>query len=325
MNKIKKIFVFIMAVVLCCGVMIGFCACDSDKNDKISIVCTIFPEYDWVREVVGDNGDNFEITLLMNNGTDLHNYQPTVADITKIATADIFIYVGGESDKWVDNALANAINKDMIVINLIEVLGDRAKDEELKEGMEGEEEEEDDEEGEDHEYDEHVWLSLKNAKVFVSELAKTIAKIDESNKSVYQENANNYIEALDDLDNEYAQAVNSGATKTLLFGDRFPFRYLVDDYDLDYYAAFIGCSAETEASFETITFLVGKVNDLGLKAIMKIETSNGAIANQIKESTNSKDQQILTLDSLQSTTLNSQKTYLSIMQSNLEVLKEAVK
>ena len=215
----------------------------------------------------------------------------------------------------------------MIVINLLEILGDNAKEEEMKEGMQEEEDEHEHEhehDEEEHEYDEHVWLSLKNTKIFMTELASRIADVDIYNKETYISNTNNYIAKLDTLDNEYQETVNSGSKTTLLFGDRFPFRYLMEDYNLDYYAAFIGCSAETEASFETIAFLAGKVDELGLNTILKIETSNGSIANTIRENTTNKNQSILTLDSMQNTTLRSGKTYLSIMESNLEILKEAV-
>ena len=274
MKNIKKLFMFVLALVVSFGALCTLTACgNNNHNNKISVVCTIFPEYDWVSEVIGDQKDNFDLTLLMNNGTDLHSYQPTVKDIAKIAKADLFIYVGGESDEWVDEALKNATNKNMVVINLMDVLGDKAKEEELKEGMQGEEEhehEDEDEEEEEAEYDEHVWLSLKNAEIFVTEFANQIAKIDSANKDAYLNNAKTYNEKLATLDAEYEQAVNNGAVKTLVFGDRFPFRYLVEDYNLDYYAAFIGCSAETEASFKTITFLAGKVDEIGLKVILKI-------------------------------------------------------
>ncbi len=333
MKNIKKLLMFVFAFVVSFGALCTLTACGNHNhnNNKISVVCTIFPEYDWVSEVIGEQKDNFDLTLLMNNGTDLHSYQPSVKDIAKIAKADLFVYVGGESDEWVDETLKNVTNKNMVVINLMDVLGDKAKEEELKEGMQGEEEHEhegeheDEEEEEEHEYDEHVWLSLKNAKIFVSEFANQIAEIDGENKDAYLNNARSYNQKLDALDAEYQQAVDNGSVKTLLFGDRFPFRYLVEDYGLDYYAAFVGCSAETEASFETITFLANKVNELGLKVILKIESSDGEIANTIKQNSNNKNQQVLTLDSMQSTTLKDNATYLSIMQGNLTTLSEAVK
>ena len=325
MKNVKNLFMFIFAVVLGIGTILGLSACgNNNKEDKISVVCTIFPEYDWAKEVVGEN-NNIELTLLLDNGMDLHNYEPSVADIAKISTCDLFIYVGGESDDWVANALSYATNKNMQVINLLDVLGDKKKEEEQKEGMQGEEETGNEQE-EEVEYDEHVWLSLKNAQIFVTEIANKLSIIDSANKDNYSANATAYNAKLNTLDTEYQAVVDAGTTKTLLFGDRFPFRYLVDDYKLDYFAAFVGCSAETEASFETITFLAGKVDELNLKVILQIETSKDSkIANTIKENTKSKDQKILTLDSMQNTTTKSGKTYLSIMQSNLEVLKEAVK
>lgn len=297
----------------------------------IQVVTTIFPEYDWVREILGDNPGNAEVTLLLDNGVDLHNYQPTAADILKIATCDIFIYVGGESDEWVEDALTEATNKDMVVIDLLETLGDRVKEEEIVEGMEAEEEHDhadgDHDEEEETEYDEHVWLSLKNAAVLCDVIADTLAQKDAGNADVYQTNLERYKSRLAALDADYQSAVAAGAKNTVLFGDRFPFRYLTDDYGLSYYAAFVGCSAETEASFETIVFLANKTDELELSSIMKIESSDGKIAETIRNNTKAKDQKILTLDSMQSTTskdLKNGTTYLSIMESNLNVLREAL-
>ncbi|WP_099468712.1 metal ABC transporter substrate-binding protein [Konateibacter massiliensis] len=300
---------------------------DTAQVKQLQIVTTIFPEYDWVKEILGDNADQAEITMLLDNGVDLHSYQPTAEDILKISTCDLFIYVGGESDEWVEDALKEATNKDMKVINLLEVLGDTVKEEEVIEGMEAEEEEESGEE-EGPEYDEHVWLSLRNAKVLCSVIADTLAEIDPDNAERYQANVAAYNEKLSALDTEYQSAINATAQKTLLFGDRFPFRYLADDYDLSYYAAFVGCSAETEASFETITFLAGKVDELGLNSVLTIEKSDQKIAKTITENTQNKNQQILTLDSMQSTTsedVSGGATYLSVMESNLGVLKEVLR
>ena len=261
--------------------------------------------------VLGDKKDNANVTLLLDNGIDLHSYQPTPKDIITISSCDLFIYVGGESDEWVDDALKKATNKDMKVINMMDVLGDAVKEEEVIEGMEEEEHDHDHDEGEEHdhdeeevEYDEHIWLSLKNAQTLVSEIGKKLGEIDQEN------------------------AVSGGTKDTLLFADRFPFRYLVDDYDLKYYAAFVGCSAETEASFETIAFLANKVDELGLNVILKIESSDGGIANTVKNATQNKNQTIMTMDSIQSASTKEYKAgrnYLSIMEQNLTVLTEAVK
>lgn len=317
-------------ILMCC-----LSACDnknsnqtSTSKDQLKIVTTIFPEYDWVREILGDKTEHAELTMLLDNGVDLHSYQPTAEDIMKISGCDLFIYVGGESDEWVEDALAEATNKNMKVINLLDVLGDKVKEEELVEGMESEEEEEGQErEEEGPEYDEHVWLSLKNAQTLVTAIADIMAEIDSENASTYKENATDYNKKLAELDAKYEQLVDSARTKTLLFGDRYPFRYLSDDYGLDYYAAFVGCSAETEASFETIIFLANKVNELGLDTILTIESSDGKIAKTIAENTKDKKKQILVLDSMQSTTSKDVKggtTYLSVMENNLSVLEKAL-
>lgn len=297
------------------------------KDSDIKVVTTIFPEYDWVRQIAGEEADQMDITMLLDNGVDLHSYQPTAEDIMKVSDCDLFVYVGGESDAWVDDALKQAKNKDMQVVNLLDVLGNSVKEEEVIEGMEPEEEEEEGGEEEEPEYDEHVWLSVKNAEVLSKAIADALEKADPDHKDVYQENVSAYSEKLKNLDAKYQEVVDGASQKTLLFGDRFPFRYLVDDYGLSYYAAFVGCSAESEASFETISFLANKVDELGLKNIMAIENSNQKIAKTIIENTKEKNQKILTLDSMQSTISDDVKngtTYLSVMEKNLEVLKEAL-
>ncbi len=372
--------------------------------DSLQIVTTIFPEYDWVMNVLGENPANAEVTMLLNNGVDLHSYQPTADDIMKIATCDMFVYVGGESDGWVEDALKEATNGDMEVVNLLEVLGSSVKEEEMVEGMqagehahdhadhdhddaehehddadhdhddaeevhehdEADHDHDDAEEAHDHddaehddaehehddaeeahehdeadhdhekhhheegevEYDEHVWLSMRNASVLTQYIAQKLEAIDAANAETYQANAAAYVDKLKALDQEYQDTVSNAPVKTLLFGDRFPFRYLVDDYGLSYYAAFVGCSAETEASFETITFLAGKVDELSLHAVMTIEGKDHRIAETIVQNTKTKDQKILTLDSMQATTAEdvaNKTTYLSIMENNLSVLKDALK
>ena len=308
------------------SILVSLCAsCGTSSDDgKIDIIATIFPEYDWVMNVVGDKKEDINVKLLLDNGVDLHSYQPSFKDITSISKCDLFIYVGGESDEWVEDVLKDAKNKDMLTINLMDVLGDKKKEEELIEGMEGEEEEEE----EEVEYDEHVWLSLKNAELFVNTIADAIGKLDAENANYYKANATSYVANLVALDAQYAAAVAAGSKNTVVFADRFPFRYLVDDYNLKYYAAFVGCSAEANASFKTIAFLAGKVDELGLKVILKIESSDGKIATTVKNNTKNKDQQILTMDSIQSATTkeyNAGRNYLSIMKKNLDVLKEAVK
>ena len=320
----KKILALLLALWIPAAVLSG-CAPqdDSAASNKLNIVTTIFPAYDWVREILGDETDRAEITMLLDSGVDLHSYQPTVDDIVKISDCDLFLYVGGESDGWVDDALKNAPNKDRKVIRLLDVLGDSAKAEETVEGMQ--EEEHDHEE--EAEYDEHIWLSLKNAQVLVAAISEALQESDPARKDTYAANAAAYVDKLSALDGEYRAAVDSGKYKALLFGDRFPFRYLADDYGLDYYAAFPGCSAETEASFETISFLAGKMDALGLPCVLTIEGTQHKIAETIVQNTAQKNQQILTMDSMQAVTANdaaSGVSYLSIMEKNLSVLKKAL-
>ncbi len=502
----KKYISILLAAVMAVGCLAG-CGqknsneqADNTDDGKLKVVTTIFPEYDWVKEIAGDEISNIDLTMLLDNGVDLHSYQPTSEDILKISDCDLFVYVGGESDSWVDDALKNATNKDMQVINLLDVLKDSIKTEESMPGMQAEEghnhgyahfedsdvqdrtlsdwdgdwqsvypylqggvldevmekkaesgektaeeykeyyengyktdvsqitidaenntmcfvkngvaskatyeykgyqiydyesgsrgvryffeatsgdadapkyvqfsdhgiapgkaehfhiyagndgfdalsEEmenwptyypadmsgkeiaEDMLEHEEKEYDEHVWLSLKNAQTLCKAIAEALETADPEHKDVYAANVDSYLEKLSSLDGQYQDAVANASQKTLLFGERFPFRYMVDDYGLKYYAAFAGCSAESEASFETISFLAKKVDELGLKNIMTIENSDQKIAKTIRDNTKDKNQEILSLDSMQSTTSEDVKngtTYLSVMESNLDVLKKAM-
>ena len=504
----KKIITLVLALAMAvslftgCGKKNNAETGESDSN-KLSVVTTIFPEYDWVREILGGKAESTDLTMLLDNGVDLHSYQPTADDIVKISDCDLFIYVGGESDEWVKNVLKNAVNKKMKVINLLEMLGDSVKMEEIVEGMQEDghdhghshdeqlteddirdrtlsdfagawkslhpfllngdldrfcehraEEDEDssttkdtywekykaswqcdaekisingdtitftyadgktvsaeytyagyqpklDDEGKirsvryqfettsadapkyvqfndhghepgeaehfhiyfgndgfdalmsaktnpffvkdalsvedildelmghDHgeEKDEHVWLSLKNAQTLCVTLADALCAIDPDNKNTYIANAAAYRDKLAALDADYKATVDGAAHKTVLFGDRFPFRYLVDDYGLRYYAAFAGCSAETEASFETVSFLAKKVDELGLPCVLTIEGAQHRIAETIVQNTAGKNQKVLTMDSMQSTTskdVANGTTYLSVMEKNLSVLKEAL-
>ena len=322
----KKTLTIFLVLLMMAGCLSACGAPGKSSGGKLNVVVTIFPEYDWVKNILGDEAENAEITWLLDKGVDLHSYQPTAEDMMKISDCDVFIYVGGESDEWVEDALKSAGNKDRIDVNLMALLGSELKEEELVEGMEAEEEEESEEE-EGPEYDEHVWLSLRNAKILVSGISDALRKADPGHAEAYLKNTEAYLRKLDELDQAYRDAVSAAPCKTLLFGDRFPFRYLTDDYGLDYYAAFVGCSAETEASFATITFLAEKTDELALPAVMTIESSDQKIAKTIVESTKTGNQKLLTMDSLQSVTAESAakgESYLSVMENNLAVLKEAL-
>ena len=350
----RNIFRIVYMITAMLFMAVFFAGCNhgsqiAGNNEKLQIVTTIFPAYDWVENVLGDNPAGAEVTMLLDNGVDLHSFQPTAEDIVKISTCDVFVYVGGESDEWVKDALQEAVNKDMVVINLMEGIGNRAKEEEFVEGMQEDShehaghEDADHEDYEDHEdagheeehhhdeeeteYDEHIWLSLQNAEICVNIISEKLSEKDPVNKEVYTNNAMQYNSELKSLDEKYRDVAENADVKTLLFADRFPFRYLTEDYGIDYYAAFIGCSAETEASFETVTFLANKTDELGLKHILVIESSDGKIAETVISNTKEKNQQICRMDSLQSVTAKDREsgvTYLSVMQNNLEVLKEAL-
>ena len=343
----NKMFALILSLALLLA-SLGAANASADEK-KLSVVTTIFPIYDWVRQTVGDT-EQVELTMLLDSGVDLHSFQPTAGDIMKIATCDMFIYVGGESDEWVEDALKEAVNPDMIVISLLDCLGEDVKTEELVEGMEhahGHDEEHDGEDhdhhegeaddGDDHDHgheheheeeaDEHVWLSLRNAQKLVSAISEKLAGADPARADLYQANAAAYCEKLAAMDAQYTDAVTQAAQNTFLFGDRFPFRYLADDYGLSYYAAFSGCSAETEASFQTIVFLARKVDELALPAVLTIEGGSHRIAETIIQTTTDKNQKLLTMNSMQGITaadVQAGASYLALMQANLDVLKEAL-
>ena len=334
----KRIIAVAAALALCVGVLAGCtaqAATPSAPSSKVKVVCATFPAYDWVKQVVGDQSDRYEITYLMGSGTDLHSYQSTVDDIAKISSCDLFVYVGGESDGWAEDAVKAAANPNMHVVNMLEAVGDAAVEEEVVEGMqaEGEDHDHEGEAGHHHdessepEYDEHVWLSLRNAQKIVDAIAGELSAVDASAADTYAANAKAYKQQLADLDGRYSKMVKDAKYNTVVFADRFPFRYLVDDYNLSYYAAFVGCSAETEASFDTIAFLAKKVDELGLKAVLVIEGSDQKIAQTVVQGTTDKNQKILVMDSLQSTPdsdVAAGKTYLGAMEGNLKVLAEAL-
>lgn len=295
--------------------LLSFASCSSSGDGKIKILCSIYPEYEWAQKIT-EGINNVSLSLLVDENIDFHSYQPSIKDISEISNADYLIYVGGESEKWIDNVVID--NPNQVKINLFDILGEDKKEEEDKEGMEGEEHEE-------KEYDEHVWNSLVNAQIFVREIAARICqRIPEESEKIMQ-NASKYIVLLDNLHKEYVDEFNNSTHKTQVVADRFPFRYLFDDYGLDYYAAFKGCSAESEASFATIVFLSNKVDELGLSHIIKTSNSDGRVAQAVKNNTKNKDQEIVNLDSLETKSKDGNKTYLSIMKDNLDILLECTK
>ena len=369
----------ITIIILLVTVLLGFSGCgSSDKSagakgetpkPRLKIVATIFPEYSWTKELLGSYEKDVELTLLAKKGVDMHSYQPSAEDILRIANCDLFLYVGGESDKWVNKALKESGNPKRRVLNLMKLMGDRAKVEEEVEGMEKHDHHEHDKDAKAHpkkdkqdekhehhdkdkqdekhehekehnkdkhdakvhheqpEYDEHVWLSLKNADIVCKAITEELAALDSKNAETYRANYIAYSKKLAALDAQYKEAVTKAPVKAVLFGDRFPFRYLTDDYGLQYYAAFNGCSAETEASFATVAFLAKKMDELKLPAVLTIEGRQHKLAQTIVENTKAKNQKVLTLNSMQSVTEEEIKkgiTYLAVMEQNLNVFQEAL-
>ena len=319
----KKLCILLAVVMLACFVL-PFSSLA--EGGKIKIVTTIFPIYDWVRNIVGED-DSAEITMLLDSGVDLHNFQPTVQDIVKVSQCDLFIFVGGESDEWTEDVIYSARNGSMKTLSLLEILGEDVKMEEIVEGMEHDDEHEEHDDEHDEEADEHVWLSLKNAQKLVKAIAEALGEINGERAEAYLANAEAYESRLLALDAQFADMAQSAAYDTVVFGDRFPFRYLVDDYGLNYYAAFSGCSAETEASFQTILFLAQKVDELGLPAVLTIENPKTRMPETIVSSAQARDLKILSMNSMQGVTagdLAAGADYLSIMEENLAVLREAL-
>lgn len=309
------LFLFLSALCL------AGCGGELPKDEgSLSVVCAMFPEYDWTRNLAGD-ADNIEITYLIGNGTDSHSYQPTAKDMVLLETADLVIYGGGQSEQWMTDALAgDAKNPDRTVINMMEVLKDRTYTEEETEGMQEERAEE------EPETDEHVWLSLRNAEMVCKAITEALSDKEPASKDVFTANYGAYEEKLAELDNRYVEMVAAASKDSILVVDRFPFRYLVEDYGIGYHAAFSGCSADAEASFETLVFLADRIR-AGETKVCILESSDRKLAEAAIRTAERDDCQILTLDSMQAVTKERAEegaSYLNIMESNLEALKEAL-
>ena len=312
----KKLIALSLALALLCAPLAA-CGKQGGDDGTFHVVATIFPICDWVREIVGD-ADGVEVTLLQDGGADLHSFQPTSGDIAQIMECDLFLCVGGASDAWVDPTLA-ATGREIPTLRLLSMLGDGVKPEEVKEGMEAD--------GDETEADEHVWLSLRNAAVLCAAIADAMGELDPANAAIYGENCAAYLEKLRALDARFTAAVETGTYDTVLFADRFPFRYLADDYGIDYFAAFTGCNAETAASFETVIFLAEKFDALGLPCVLTTEAADKSLVAAVTENTAAGEQTVFGMDSMQSVTgadVEAGVTYLSIMEQNLAVLTKAL-
>ena len=348
-----RIFAFAAVMALLCLTANSVFAAQAPR---LHIITTTFPLYDWTRQILGKQLNDVELIQLQDNGVDLHNFQPSVRDIARIAQCDLFVFVGGESDEWAETALCSQRNPRRIAVNLLKELGDAAREEEHLEGMEEHDHDHHhdakhehdhdhdkkhdhdhdkkhdhdhhhDDDDDEHELDEHVWLSLRCAARLCQTIAAKLAQLDPEHAAAYQANCKAYVAKLAALDGRYAALVKSAPRKTLLFGDRFPFRYLAEDYGLTCFAAFSGCSAETEASFKTIAFLAGKVDELKLPAVVVLENRHHKIAETVVKTAKSKGVKIIAVDSLQSSTSRDAakgKTYLGAMEKNLAAVRTAL-
>ena len=311
----------VLSLGLALVMLFSLAACSgAARRARVQIVTTSFPLYDWTRNIVGDT-EGVEITWLMDSGVDPHSFQPTTKDLVFVSDCDVFVYVGGESEAWADDAVSSMKNENAVVVKLLDGLQEAALAEEDVPGAEPEYEEE-----EEGALDEHIWMSLRAASLCVDLICGALCEADSANDDLYRMNADDYKAQLSALDDAYSAAVASSELDTILVADRFPFRYLAEDYHLNYFAAFAGCSAETEASFQTVLGLSQKADELGLPVILVTENSTGDIAEAVSEGSQN-EPAIRTLDSLQSVTAEIAAdgvTYLSIMEQNLEVLKEAL-
>lgn len=322
----------IVLLILCAAFLVGLfsgCAVHSDQpdqdEDKSTIVVTVFPVYDWLLNVLGDRADSFEIVLLMKNGSDLHSFTPGLADMQKIHAADLFICIGGESDSWVADALKGKTNENQICLSLMEHMGSALREEEYVEGMVREQEPEGEEE--EAEYDEHIWLSLRNAELACAAITEALSRLDPQDASLFQKNADGYLEQIRALDRRYVETISAAPLHTLVFADRFPFRYLVEDYDLDYYAAYAGCSSEVGTSITTVPFLAGKIDELGLRYVLCLENSGSDLPEKVVSVSKSDQIGILSVNSMQfinSADIEGGATYLGIMEDNLSVFSKAL-
>ncbi len=333
----------VLAYIAAFGVFLAGCGSEVGADDgRISIVCTTFPQYDWIREIIAGNDDGFRLSLLTEKGGDLHSYQPSALDIARIAECDMLVYVGGESDKWVEDVLRADVESDVCAVNMMSELDGRLYEEEHIGGEQHEDGHEDGHSGgygeyeygggqadsyDAVEYDEHVWLSLKNAEHIVRVLCNELMRLDEGNAGLYEKNCEAYLEKLSALDGEYEEVVETASADALVFADRFPFRYMAEDYGIECFAAFEGCSAETEASFETVASLIEAVKAHHLTAVLVLEGSDSRLARVIVENADSDNGRVLVINSMQSVSkrnIEGGMSYLGVMKDNLEVLRLAL-
>lgn len=318
-----------LILVLVFALSLSLTGCTNEEVNKddgiIDIVCLNFPCYDFARAIAGDE-ENVEVSMLLKPGVEVHNYEMTPNDLIKIQNCDVLVYVGGESDEWVDEILRNLESEKLVIAlsNFVSVVP-----EEFKEGMtEGDDEHElyKHDEGRDTfvEYDEHVWTSPKNAALIVRKMAEELSGTFEEHKDAFTLNGEEYAKKIDEIDNEFKNIITDDARKEIIVADRFPLIYFTLEYGLDYFAAFPGCASESEASAKTISFLIDKVREDDIKYVFHIEMSNEKVANTICEETGAQSLLFHTAHNVTSEEFENGTTYVSLMGSNVEKLKLAL-
>lgn len=312
-KSIKIIITFTAILLITVGAIIGFSNIN-ENNNEISIITTNFPAYDFARAVAGDKAN---IKMLVKPGVETHDFEPTPQDIIDIKNSKMFIYTGGDSDEWIEDILDDINPENTKLFKMMDAVD--VIEEETVEGMERKHE------GGEVEYDEHVWTSLKNAKKIIGSIKDELVKISPENKTVFKSNAESYTHKLTNIDQNLQKVVENGSRKTIVFGDRFPLRYFADDYGLNYFAAFPGCSEQTEASSKTIAFLVDKVKSENIPVIFKIEMSNSKVADTIANETDAKVLVFNSAHNISTSDFNHGKTYAEIMAENIKALEEALK
>lgn len=316
----------LISVVLIALNLLMFASCNNENKTvdtgKISIVTTIFPYYDFAKNIAGDKAN---ITLLLSPGSEPHNYEPSPSDIVAIEHCDIFIYNGGESDEWVESVIDSTQNKNMKILKMMDyvpLLEEHSSEHNHDHSHEHEEEEIEHSHG--HGYDEHIWTSIKNAKLICSKISKTLSAIDNVNSTYYSDKENKYLEKLDKLDRNFINAVNNGVRDVIVFGDRFPFLYFATDYNLHYEAAFPGCSSKTEPNISTVTHMIDYVRDSDIPVVFYLEFSNGKTAQLIAEDTGAQILQFSSCHNVTKEEFENSVSYISLMEQNLQALEEAL-
>lgn len=326
----KKIMMGLVLIVIVIGLVTVIAFKNDTKNneyseEKLNVVVTSFSAYDFVKQIAGDK---INLEFLLSPGVDSHSYEPTAQDISIIQNSDIFIYVGEIMEKWTDRVLSSLDTSDIEIIKLmdmVEVIEEQhiegAEDEE---GHEHEEEEHGEEEHEEEHYDEHIWSSPANSMIMVEQIAKILSRNDLNNSEIYMENAAEYIEEIRQVQAKIREIVDNRVRDRLVFGDKMPMQYFLNEFGLTVSAAFNGCSTETEPSVSTIAYLVNKVKEENIPVVLYIELNTGNVAKAIAEETGAIAMQIQSLHNITKDDFNNGETYVSLMTRNLDVLKKAL-